>query len=248
MLKIQKNTKGFTVVEGLLIVLVVAVICFGGYYVWHTQHKSKTAKTTATSVKPTTPAKASTTTPKQPASPYAGWKSYTIKYEKLTFQYPAAWTLQDSSATQGLTPNADSITLTASDGFQVSIDDGWDGGGDPLDVDVNNKIPVTFVGNADYLVFLHPKIIGPQATGPDQHSTNVGSALLMSSPSTQYTKNNFPQDKNAQGDPNVNNGGSTMLISGGYSGSNAKTFVSAAQAASDPEFKNFVLVLQSTHY
>ncbi|MEI9914067.1 MAG: hypothetical protein WDN66_03750 [Candidatus Saccharibacteria bacterium] len=62
--KISKNEKGFTVVEGLLIVLVLAVIGFGGYYVWHTQHKTKpVAVTTSSSTKPATTAKTTTTAP-----------------------------------------------------------------------------------------------------------------------------------------------------------------------------------------
>jgi len=56
--KISKNKKGFTVVEALLIVLVIAVIGFGSYYVWHTQHTNKSTTTaksaTSTSTKTTT--------------------------------------------------------------------------------------------------------------------------------------------------------------------------------------------------
>lgn len=36
-----KNQHGFTVIELLLSILVIAVICFGGYYVYHTHHKTK---------------------------------------------------------------------------------------------------------------------------------------------------------------------------------------------------------------
>ena len=49
--KTLKNQKGFALVEGLLIILILAVIGFGGYYVWHSQHKTTTATTTATSSK-----------------------------------------------------------------------------------------------------------------------------------------------------------------------------------------------------
>ena len=46
-----KNQKGFTIVETLLVILIVAVIGSGSYYVWHSQHKvaSGAAKTPAQS-------------------------------------------------------------------------------------------------------------------------------------------------------------------------------------------------------
>jgi len=74
----------------------------------------------------------------------------------------------------------------------------------------------------------------------------------MLKPSSQYGQNStagyFPQDKNAHGDPSVNNGGSTMLLSAGYSGTNAKTFTTVDQAKSDTEFSNASLFVQSMHY
>jgi len=45
----KHNQSGFSVVEGLLVVLVIAAIGFAGYYVWHAQTQ-KTAKTTEKSV------------------------------------------------------------------------------------------------------------------------------------------------------------------------------------------------------
>ncbi|PJE65465.1 hypothetical protein COU91_01495, partial [Candidatus Saccharibacteria bacterium CG10_big_fil_rev_8_21_14_0_10_47_8] len=35
-----KNQKGFTLIESLLVVLILAVVGFAGYYVWHTRHES----------------------------------------------------------------------------------------------------------------------------------------------------------------------------------------------------------------
>lgn len=41
--------KGFTLVEGLLVILVVAVIGFGGYYVWQNQNDKDTKENSLTS-------------------------------------------------------------------------------------------------------------------------------------------------------------------------------------------------------
>jgi hypothetical protein len=240
----QNKKNGFTVVEGLLIVFVLSVVSFGGYYVWNTQKNNKTDTTTSS-------AKTSNVSPAPAAKaedPYAGWKEYTLKYEKLSFKYPSTWTVQDISGGQGLTPNADNISLTSSNGFLFSVDDGWDGAGDPLKLATDSPVSVNFLNNPAYLVFIHPKIIGPSNEDPN----SVGRAILMTKATSQYgqhdTANAFPQSKNAHGDPRINNGGSTMLISAGYSGSNAKKFTAVNEAKSDPEFKNSLLVLQSMHY
>ncbi|MGC1177422.1 MAG: hypothetical protein WA843_05110 [Candidatus Saccharimonadales bacterium] len=68
MKRTKSNQKGFSLVEGLLIVIAVALIAFVGYYVWHSQKeanktlnaasKSSQATTPKADTKPTTPATA----------------------------------------------------------------------------------------------------------------------------------------------------------------------------------------------
>lgn len=48
----KNNKKGFALIEGLLIILILAVVGFGGYNVLNNQHKSKTANSTSTSNTP----------------------------------------------------------------------------------------------------------------------------------------------------------------------------------------------------
>lgn len=111
MIKVHKNTNGFTVVEGLLIVLVVAVIGFGGYYVWHTQHK--TASTTTVGIKTTTstPSKSTTTTPAQ--------KYITISAWGVRVPYSGSDTL--SVADQTCAENGDAAGDTINLGCQVDV-------------------------------------------------------------------------------------------------------------------------------
>jgi Flp pilus assembly pilin Flp len=80
MKKILKNEKGFTAVEGLLIILILVVIGAVGYMVYHNNHK-----TTATTV----------------TNPYAGWLSYTNKAGGYTIRYPSSWTIEGSSNSSG---------------------------------------------------------------------------------------------------------------------------------------------------
>lgn len=43
----MREQKGFAVVELLIIILILAVVGFGGYYVWHTNHKAAPQNTSA---------------------------------------------------------------------------------------------------------------------------------------------------------------------------------------------------------
>jgi Flp pilus assembly pilin Flp len=60
--KISKNEKGFTAVEGLLIILILVVIGAVGYMVYHNDHKNKTTSVTATAVKGSSQKASPTTT------------------------------------------------------------------------------------------------------------------------------------------------------------------------------------------
>lgn len=82
---IKKNETGFSAVELLIILVVVALIGGVGYFVYKSHHKTTPASvTTSTTTKPAT----KTTTP-TPVDPYAGWQSYSDSH--LSFKYPSGW-------------------------------------------------------------------------------------------------------------------------------------------------------------
>lgn len=62
--KIFKSQKGFTLVEGLLIVLILLVVGGIGYMVYHNDHKSSVAVSTTVTKPVSTPAKTTTSTQK----------------------------------------------------------------------------------------------------------------------------------------------------------------------------------------
>lgn len=113
-MKIYKNEKGFSAVEGLLIILVVAVIGFGGYYVWHTQHKAKptAAITTTSATKPAT--KTTTSTPAAPVQKYV-----TISAWGVRVPYSGSDTL--SASDQTCTENGDAAGDTINLGCSVDV-------------------------------------------------------------------------------------------------------------------------------
>ena len=83
--KISKNKQGFALFELLLIVLILSVISFGGYYVYNTNHKNGAVTTSVTAVK------TSTASSNLANDPYSGWSTYESKLGGFTFKYPAGW-------------------------------------------------------------------------------------------------------------------------------------------------------------
>ena len=117
MYRISKNEKGFSVVEAMLILVIVALIVVVGYMFYKNYHQ-----TIATNVATTSNSKSTTTTT---PNPYAGWKTYhSILNSGLSFMYPPTWHF--SPATQSPRPNNsggvenDSVLYSAQP--QVSVD------------------------------------------------------------------------------------------------------------------------------
>lgn len=73
--KLSKNQKGYTVVEGLLIILILVVIGGVGYMVYHNDHKTKAAPASTTK-----------------SGPAITWQTYSNQQAGFTYQYPSNWT------------------------------------------------------------------------------------------------------------------------------------------------------------
>jgi len=71
----KKNQSGFALIEGLLIILIIAIIGFGGYYVWHTQKQTDKTLDTAAA----TSQKAASTAAQAPAQKYLTIKEWGVK-------------------------------------------------------------------------------------------------------------------------------------------------------------------------
>jgi outer membrane murein-binding lipoprotein Lpp len=231
------------------LVLILLVAALGGVYSW--QHKKvnslnsqvsklnkqvaslQACKTTSASSKATA---SSTTT-----SPYAGWKTYTLPVEKLSFMYPSDWTVSNDAPTS----TQDATTLTSSDGFSLSIEDGVSNGGDSItEAPATTAVPVTFVGQSDYLVFTY----GTGSVGQGSSDGLIAGAVLQTStnenggPGGEYP---WPTDKTAVG-PNDTTGAVNamyIVIRLGF-----KPQLTLQQAPSNSDFKNAVLIIKSMHY
>jgi len=134
-----KNSKsGFTVVEALLIILVLAVVSFGGYYVWHSQHKTNTSPTSSSTVNTKTS---------------VGSQKYCSNQEKACFYFPSNWTTKNVGPGSSVDDSGgDGVSLTSPSGmvltYQIpSPGIGGDCSGQP-DVFINKVIQNT---NVKYL-------------------------------------------------------------------------------------------------
>jgi Tfp pilus assembly protein PilE len=114
------NQKGFAVVEVVLSVLLLAAIGFAGYFAYkdHQNKSTKTASITTVASKPTT------TTP---ASPTAGWKTYTSSYEQASFKYPASWSLSSQPDQLADQTGVNDVTLTSPNGLTLNYSDSVSG-------------------------------------------------------------------------------------------------------------------------
>lgn len=134
MSKLQQT--GFTVVEGVLILIVICLLGFSGWYVWHTRSAI------------TSPQKTEAT--RQPAANIT-WKSLTLKNEKLRLQYPSSWRVKDFTSDQ----YSDNVAFTGSNGFTVHIMSGVGVNDFTLPLGgfhLAKAVPVTFIGHEGWLV------------------------------------------------------------------------------------------------
>jgi hypothetical protein len=139
--KVHSNEEGFSLVESFLLIIVIVLIAFTGWYIYHTDHK-----TTATTLSTNTP-KTSTNTTTTTNNAYAGWKTGTLQYEQINYMYPSNWTLSGSSMSASqqnaqtdmgyiFSPGEDNYTLQSPSGNNVQFITGaggafipWQGSG-----------------------------------------------------------------------------------------------------------------------
>lgn len=77
----NKTQKGFALIEGLLIILILAIIGFGGYYVWHSQKQTDNSLTQANQVSQS----------KTSSNAYVSWQTYADPAKIYSVKYPGDW-------------------------------------------------------------------------------------------------------------------------------------------------------------
>lgn len=178
MSKLRNHQAGFSAVEAVMVLVIVALIGVVGFLVY------KNHETTTASVTTTKPASKAPTS----SNPYAGWKTYTLKYEKASFKYPGSWQLEDSSIADSKTTGGgiDAIRLTGSNGFEMSVTDGGpnDYGFPAGGLTSVHTDPVAFLGQQVYMNLAE--------TGA--HNTGIVDYINLTTSKTGLA--DFPTDKN----------------------------------------------------
>jgi hypothetical protein len=99
-MSISKDSDGFTVLYTILVLIIVGIVGFTGWYVWNTNTEANEnfkSGVNASSVAHSTPYKT-----KKVVDPYANWQSYSSAVGNFTFKYPANWTLKEQSINSSL--------------------------------------------------------------------------------------------------------------------------------------------------
>jgi len=238
--KLKNNQNGFGAIEGLLVLVIVVMIAGVGWYVYKATQKTNGAYFAATTTnlqtspkfakvtKKTSPTTSTTTV--KTADPYAGWTSYTLSKEKLSFKYPSSLTISDTTKTAD---SGDSVTLSGSGGFKMYISTGLfdfslpNGG-----ATVDSAVPVTFAGQNGYIDLYEG---GSQKTGV---VNIVGLSKSATDPSDLFTSKNATTSSNGRINIDV------QYID--VSGNQLAKSVSVIQ--NDPNYKNAVLIIGSMKY
>jgi prepilin-type N-terminal cleavage/methylation domain-containing protein len=240
MTKLTKNA-GFTIVEVLLVLILIAIVAFAGYYVWHSQKKPSISDKPAS-----TSQKSSNSTSHSAASKFM---AYTLPVERLTFGYdPSVWTLGNKTEDQNDCGKIDSVTLkNGSFNMNIGINNvgcGKGGGecndGDPANAcEVENKLikKVAVGTNKSYYV-LAQKISADHKTWQysvflyDQTKCISQFCFLDSQTKDSYGQAELSQVGGGYGGPMKGSGGATSL----------NEYVKL------PEVKAAIAVLETMHY
>ncbi|MHB1865236.1 MAG: hypothetical protein ACYCPS_03700 [Candidatus Saccharimonadales bacterium] len=145
---LKNNEQGFSAVEIVLVVVIVALIGVVGWLVYKNHHKTITPNVaTISNNKPATP----TTTPKTPTNTVT-YKTYSDSAAQASFQYPSTWTLTSirglCDEPNGCAPSTDHISAQQVTSPDSSVEIVWSGisgiGGD-----CNNNVPPTQSGGCN---------------------------------------------------------------------------------------------------
>lgn len=178
MIKLHRNAKGFTIVEVLLVLIAITLISGAAYFV--EKHRSENNQVTGNVA--TTKAKTTNS-----YNPYIGWNSATLKYEKLSFQYPPNWTLKNTSYIAGspnvscVNPGTDNATLAISSYESMILQTG--SACSATSATQVASLPITVLGNKYFISILDNDLSSTDNGLPTEACLSTSSSSLSGLPS-----------------------------------------------------------------
>lgn len=131
------NSKGFSSVEGLLVLVIILVIAGVGYYVWHSQNKASNTYSSSSSGSAA-------------VDPYASWHTVKLTTAKVSLRYPVSW----KAGTVTSTSAGDSVALTGDNGYTLDVAYNVNKPGSEFIPTVEYAKSLTFSGKKVYLDYL----------------------------------------------------------------------------------------------
>jgi len=159
--KYKNNQKGFSAVEVILVLIIVALIGVVGWLVHKNNNTSATTKARPNVSTPTNTAPVSDT--------YSGRKQYCSAHEKSCFKYPSSWSLTDNcSGGSDVCSDMDNVTVTSPNKSSIDFTSAITGrGGDCAGAPDSNITSVTALPKATGLYLV-------QFSRPDVNSIDFG--------------------------------------------------------------------------
>ncbi len=230
MIKFKNNESGFSAIEIVMVVVIVGLIGAVGYLVYQKGQN----KTTSSTVPATSMSKTTNNTP-APADPYAGWKTYVMPSEKVSFMYPSDWQLKVQNDPK--ITNMDDFVLTSPAGTSLNIGAVDNAGFGGAESKIVGNDPISFSGKPAYVQYRSN--MKPDGT----YNTTIDAVTLSKTPDQRYklpiAQNNLTnaQSLGTETAFNIN-----MSFAAGMSLANL------AAAKTNSEVKDFKLILQSAKY
>lgn len=231
----KTNQKGFGVVEGLIIVVIVGLIGFAGWMVITNRSASQTSNVT---------------TP-----PASNLKKYVFEHEKLYIEYPNDWTFTQETLPAATLAKAnndtDIVTVTSKRGLRLDISTGtvftehpqW---GANTKIAVAKSIPLTTLGATNYLTFAvnNGKVLNVYVS-----STATPKIIGATNPSS--VDFDYPVSKNTrlvQAEPAPVGTNTFTTISLFYTDTAKWNSATVDDIINDPDFETAKQIIESLHY
>lgn len=232
----NKTSAGFGAIELLLMIVLIGLVAFIGYEVYKSYHKVSASYNNASSGNNQTANQLTS------SNPYAGWRSATLKYEKLSFMFPGSWALTNNSIDGSTTdanicvhPGIDNATLALPNGELMFLDTGVVcGAGVTTQV---SSMPIDVLGSTHYISFVNNDTSSSNKN-PTEACLSMSASSLVGLPSRNIFIN-----KALTGTPS-----NFICFSNAAAGSSAHVHRSVAQMETDPNYVNAVLVFKSLKY
>jgi hypothetical protein len=118
-MKTPKSQQGFSVLVLVASMVVIAVLAFGGYYVWNKSKDEDSSKKSTTSQNSS---KQNEKPKDEEPDPYEGWRSYENTTYGISFRYPADWKVEDGpvNSTDSATRQQYAVILELSEEFKYN--------------------------------------------------------------------------------------------------------------------------------